>query len=96
MSLAALPTLGNFTRTGSFYHCFFFSSRTKLKKGRTKMNAKKRLLVLLVAIMILSLATTSTFADSDSNEVPSDATVYGAGTCHYGFTTSRTISRGSG
>lgn len=58
------------------------------------MSAKKRLMVLLVAVMVLSIATASAFADSDG--VPSNATVYGAGTCHYGFTTSRSISRGSG
>lgn len=60
------------------------------------MNAKKKWLSLFVAVMVLSLATISAFAGEFSNDVPSDATVYGAGTCHYGFTTSRTISRGSG
>lgn len=60
------------------------------------MNAKKRLLVLLVAVMVLSLANISAFAGDFSDDVPSSATVYGAETCHYGFTTSRTISRGSG
>lgn len=60
------------------------------------MNAKKRLLVLFVAVMVLSLATVSAFADEYSDDIPSDAVVYGAGTCRIGFTTSRYLSKGSG
>lgn len=62
------------------------------------MNAKKRLLVLLVAVMVLSLATISAFADAVYENdiwgasIPSSAVSF-SGSCKYGFTTTNSISK---
>lgn len=52
---------------------------------------KKKIICFALAVMMLVLAV-PTFADT----VPSNAKVYGAGTCHTGFTTSRYLSVGNG
>lgn len=64
------------------------------------MNAKKRLLVLFVVVMVLSLATISAFAsevyecDLWGISVPSSAKSF-SGSCMYGFTTTNCISKPS-
>lgn len=60
------------------------------------MKTKKLISIVSVLTIILSCIAVSAFADGFSDEIPSDAVVYGAETCHYGFTTSRYITKGSG
>lgn len=60
---------------------------------------RKAIVALIAAIMMLGMASVS-HADSDiidqwQPSVPGSAKVYGAGTCHYGFTTSRYLPKPS-
>ena len=60
---------------------------------------RKAIVALIAAMMMLGMASVS-HADSDiidqwQPSVPGSAKVYGAGTCHYGFTTSRYLPKPS-
>lgn len=62
-----------------------------------KKATRKMIAVLLIATLILGTAAAAYADEIDlwQPSKPGTAKVYGAGTCHYGFTTSRYLSRPS-